>query len=323
MRAMRFHELGGPEVLQCDEIEVPRPGPGFVLVRNRRIGLNFGDLFFLRGQYLVAPKLPDIVGMEAAGEVAAVGVGVVDVGVGDRVAYIGMGSFADYTLIRANRVLHLPPSISDEVGASFPVAALTAWHMLHTVHHLTAGEWVVVHSAAGGVGLAAVQIAHAAGARVIGTVSTTAKGDAALAHGADHVVNYSEGSIASRVLELTGGHGADLILDGVGRPTFLDGLDCLARFGHLILFGGAGGPPDPISPSQLLANSRTVSGFVLPHIYRDAPVMKRSLDAIFALVESGQLKLPLAGLLPLEEAATALTALASRQTIGKFLLSTD
>ncbi|MCW2539422.1 MAG: qor [Frankiales bacterium] len=277
---------------------------------------------FLRGEYLVTPKLPDVAGMEAAGEIAAIGDGVIDVQVGDRVAYIGMGSYADYTLIRANRVLSLPDSISDETGASFPVAALTAWHMLHTVHHVSAGESVLVHSAAGGVGLAAVQIAHTAGARVIGVVSSPAKAAAALAGGADHVIDSSNAAFAPAVLELTDGRGADLILDGVGRPTFADGLTCLARFGHLILFGRAGGSPAPVDPLQLLSNSRTLSGFVLPHIYRDAPVMKRSLDAIFGLVEGGQLRLPIAGCLPLEEAATALTALASRQTIGKFLLST-
>ncbi|MGI4814235.1 MAG: quinone oxidoreductase family protein [Janthinobacterium lividum] len=320
MRAVRFHRLGGPEVLQLDRIPRPQPGAGAVLVHNEFMGLNFGDLLFIRGEYFVKPTLPDIPGMEAAGTIVEVGEGVSDFQPGMRVAYIGLGAFAEYSVVRQGRLLPLTDAISLEQGAAFPIASLTAYHLLHTMHRLVAGQTVVVHSAAGGVGLAAVQIAKAGGARVIGTVSSEAKAQAARAAGADDIINYATEDFGPRLRELTAGRGADLILDGVGKPTFDAGLRNLARFGHIILFGRAGGRPDPIDPGFLAAHSLSVSGFAVPQLYANRPVMMASLTAIFDMIGDGRLRLPIDRILPIEDAAAALQALASRASIGKILL---
>src|SRR5262249_3160357 len=200
VRAIQFDRLGGPEVLELRD--VPRPGlePGTVIVRNEVIAVNFGDLFFIRGDYLVKPVFPDVPGMEAAGSIDAVAADVLDLKPGMRVAYIGMGAFAQYTRIRRSRVIPLPDDMSFEQRASFPIAVLTAWHLLHTCHRIAAGQWVIVHSAAGGVGLAAVQIAKAAGARVIGTVSASDKADLVRRFGADHVIDYVSHDFAKEAL---------------------------------------------------------------------------------------------------------------------------
>lgn len=323
MRAVRLHRLGGPEVLQVDRVDRPRPGPGSVLVRNERMGVNFGDLLFIRGEYLVQPRLPDTAGMEAAGQIVEVGEGVQDLTPGQRVAYIGMGAFAEYSVVRAGRILALADDLSLEQGAAFPIASLTAWHMLHSLHRLQAGETVVVHAAAGGVGLAAVQIAKAAGARVIGTVSGPEKAAAARAAGADSVIDYVAEDFSSALAHSTEGRGADLVLDSIGRPTFEAGLKCLAPFGRIVLFGRAGGMPGPIDPKSLFAAGRTVSGFSLPMIYRDRARMRRALDAIYALLRIGRLRLPINTVLPATQAEAALQALAERKTIGKLLLRWD
>lgn len=320
MKAIRFHRLGGPEVVQLDDVPRPRPGPGCVLVRNERMGVNFGDLFFLRGEYIVAPKLPDIPGMEAAGTIVEVAADVTDLRPGMRVAYIGLGAFAEYSVVRQGRILPLADHISLDQGAAFPIASLTAYHMLHTIHRLEAGTTVLVHSAAGGVGLAAVQLAKVAGARVIGTVSNADKAQAARDAGADEVIDYAAQDFGPAVRALTGGKGVDLILDGVGKPTFETGLRCLAPFGHMILFGQAGGPPAPVDPMRLFAGSLTLSGFVLPMLYRNRAAMRRSLDDIFGLLRDGRLRLPINSTLPMAEAGRALAALGSRATIGKLLL---
>src|SRR5215470_3594127 len=237
MKAIQFDQIGGPDVMYYTDIPKPELRPGTVLVRNHAIAVNFGDLFFTRNEYLVKAKLPDTPGMEAAGVIEAVAPDVTDLKPGTRVAFIGMGSYAEYTLIRAGRVMVLPDYLSFEEGAAFPIAVLTAWHTIYTCHHMTPGQTVIVHSAAGGVGIAAVQIAKAAGARVIGTVSSDAKKQLVREFGADWVINYETQDFAEQALKLTEGRGVNLILDAVGKPTFEKGLGCLAPLGHLILYG--------------------------------------------------------------------------------------
>jgi len=320
VKAIQFDRLGGPEVLELRDVEVPEALPGTVLVRNRAIAVNFGDLFFLSGRYIVKPAFPDVPGMEAAGVIEAVGPGVAGLEPGMRVAYIGMGAFAEVTRIRHSRVMRLPDDIDFETGAAFPIAVLTAWHLLHTCHDTTAGQVVIVHSAAGGVGIAAVQIAKAAGARVIGTVSLDEKADLVKSFGADHVVNYEAQDFAEEALRLTNGRGVDLILDAVGKPTVEKGLRCLAPFGHLILYGNSGGPPDPIDPMRLFEKSQKLSGFVVPMIYARHDVHRRGLDAVFALSRAGRLVVPIGKRFPLAEAADALRQLASRRSTGKLIL---
>src|SRR3990172_9100983 len=210
MKAIQFDRLGGPEVMQLRDVPKPELRPGTVLVRNRVIALNFGDTFFIRGQYIVKPVFPDIPGMEAAGVIEAVAPDVRGLTPGMRVAYIGMGAYAEYTRIRQSRAIPLADSMSFEQGATFPIAALTAWHLLNTCHQITAGQSVIVHSAAGGVGIAAVQIAKAAGARVIGTVSSDEKIELVRKFGADDVINYETHDFAAETMRRTGGRGVDL-----------------------------------------------------------------------------------------------------------------
>jgi NADPH:quinone reductase len=320
MKAIQFDRLGGPEVMEVREVPMPELKPGTVIVRNRVIALNFGDVFFIRGQYLVKPVFPDVPGMEAAGEIEAVAPDVKNSAVGTRVAYIGMGAYAEFTRIRASRVIPIPGETSFEQAAAFPIAVLTAWHLLHTCHHTTANQTVLIHSAAGGVGIAAVQIAHAAGARVIGTVSSDDKIAFVKQYGADAVINYASNDFAAETQRQTGGRGVDLILDAVGKPTFEKGIGCLAPFGHLILYGSASGAPDRIDPMRLFAKSLKVSGFVVPMVYGMREIHRRGLDAVFGLAREGRLTVPIGRKFPLSEARQALSFLESRRSTGKLLL---
>ncbi|MGH7934690.1 MAG: quinone oxidoreductase family protein [Candidatus Binataceae bacterium] len=320
MKAIQFDRLGGPEVMELRETPKPVLRPGSILVRNRVIAINFGDTFFIRGTYLVKPAFPDIPGMEAAGVVEAVAPDVETIKPGMRVAYIGMGAYAEYTRLRHSRAIPLPDSMDFEQGAAFPIAVLTAWHLLHSCHHTDAGQSVVVHSAAGGVGIAAVQIAKAAGARVIGTVSSDDKFGLVRKYGADHVINYETHDFATETMRLTDGRGVDLILDAVGKPTFEKGLGCLAAFGHLVLYGRAGGAPERMNPAALLNKAIKVSGFAVPMVYGMREIHRRGLDDVFRLAREGKLTVPIGGRFPLAEAVAAHRYLESRRSTGKLLL---
>jgi NADPH2:quinone reductase len=238
-----------------------------------------------------------------------------------RVAYIGMGAYAEYTRMRASRVIPIPDGTPFEQAAAFPIAVLTAWHLIHSCHHTTPDQTVLVHSAAGGVGIAAVQIARAAGATVIGTVSSDDKVDLVRRFGASNIINYETHDFATEVMRITDGRGVDLILDAVGKPTFEKGLTCLAPFGHLILYGSAGGAPDPIDVRRaLFPKSQKVSGFVVPMVYGMKDIHRRGLDAVFQLSREGKLTIPIGKKFPLAEAADAVRFLQSRRSTGKLLL---
>ncbi len=320
MKAIQFDRIGGPEVMYYTDVPRPEVRPGTVLIRNQAIAVNFGDLFFTRNEYLVKPRLPDTPGMEAAGVIDAVAPDVSHLKPGTRVAYIGMGSYAEYTLIKAGRVMVLPEYLSFEEGAAFPIAVLTAWHTLHTCHHLTPGQTVIVHSAAGGVGIAAVQIAKAYGARVFGTVSKDSKKSIVRDFGADEVINYETDDFAATALRLTDGRGVDLILDAVGKPTFEKGLSCLAPFGHLVLYGRAGGAPERLDPLRLFSKGLKVSGFAVPMVYSMSEIHQRAVADVFRLSREGKLRIPVGKKFPLSEAAEAHRYLLSRESTGKLLL---
>jgi NADPH2:quinone reductase len=321
MKAIVFAETGGPEVLSLGEVPQPQVRPGMVLIKNQAIGVNFADTRFRQGTYVVKPKLPDTPGLEAAGVVQAVGEGVTEVGPGSRVAAFASKSYAEYCLAPASMVISLPEFVNFVHGAAFPIQVLTAYHLLHTAASIGPGRSVLVHAAAGGVGLAAVQLAKAAGARVLGTVSSDAKARLATEYGADTVINYTTEKFADEVLRLTAGRGVDLILDAVGKPTFEEGLRCLAPFGHLILYGRAGGSPDPLSVSVLSAKSQAVSGFMLPTVTRGFPDKTRESAAhCFTLMREGRLKLHIGKTWPLAQAAEAHRYLESRQSTGKLIL---
>lgn len=320
MKAIVFEKTGDPGVMQYVEVPKPELKPGTALVKVHAAGINFADTFFIRGEYMIKPRLPDTPGMEAAGVVEAVAPDVKDLRPGTRVTSITLKTYADYCVIRPAQAIPLPDFVSFEEGAAFPIQVLTAWHMLHTAHHTVAGQTVVVHSAAGGVGIVAVQIAKAAGARVIGTVSSDSKTALVKQYGADDVINYSSSDFAAETLRLTGGRGADLILDAVGKPTFEPGLKCLAPFGHLVLYGRAGGPPDPLNVFRLFEKSTKVSGFVLPVVYGMPEVMREGIEKSFQLIRDGKLKLVIGKSFPLAQAAEAHRFMQSRQSVGKLVL---
>lgn len=321
MKAIVFAEAGGPEVLMPADVPQPTARPGSVLIKNHAIGVNFADTRFRQGLYTVKPKLPDIPGMEVAGVVEAIGEGVTNVRPGMRVAAFTSRAYAEYCVSPSFMVIPLPDSVSFVDGAAFLIQVLTAYHLLHTVDSTGPGRSVLVHSAAGGVGLAAVQLATAAGARVLGTVSSDAKLGLAKEAGADAVINYVKDKFADEVLRLTGDRGVDLILDAVGKPTLEEGLRCLAPFGHLVLYGRAGGAPDPVNLSVLSPKSQKISAFSLPTLTRGFPDKTReSADRCFALLRDGRLKLHVARTFPLTQAAEAHRYLESRQSTGKLIL---
>jgi NADPH2:quinone reductase len=320
MKAILFETLGGPEVLKLGEVPKPEVKPGWVLIKNHAIGINFADNFFRQGMYLIKPKLPDIPGLEAAGVIEAVGPGVEHLKPGTRVAAISTKTYAEYCLASASQVMPLPDFVSFTEGAAFPIQVLTAYHMLHTAHQTTPGQTVLVHSAAGGVGIVAVQIAKAAGARVIGTVSSESKREVVKEYGADAVINYATQDFAEEARKLTNGQGVDLILDAVGKPTLEQGLQCLAPFGHLILYGRAGGPPDPLNLLTLFQKSLKVSGFVLYTVSAMPDIHRAGIEKSFQLMREGKLKLLIGKSFPLAEAAEAHRYMESRQSVGKLVL---
>jgi NADPH2:quinone reductase len=321
MKAIVFAQTGGPEVLSLADVPKPEVRPGMVLIKVRAIGVNFADTRFRQGTYVAKPKLPDTPGMEAAGVIEAVGDGVTDLRPGQRVAAFTVKAYAEYCQAPVSMVIPLPDTVTDVEGAAFPIQVMTAYHMLHTVDATGPGKTVLVHSAAGGVGIVAVQLARAAGARVFGTVSSDAKKALVSEHGADAVINYTTEKFADEVLKLTDGRGVDLILDAVGKPTFEDGLRCLGTLGHLILYGRAGGPPDPLNVATLSAKSQKVSGFMVPTITRNFPEKTRESAArCFELMRTGRLRLHIGRTFPLAEAAEAHRWLESRQSTGKLVL---
>lgn len=320
MKAILFDQLGGPEVLKLGDAAKPEVRPGWVLIKNHAIGINFADTFFRQGQYLMKPKLPDTPGLEAAGVIEAVGPGVEHLKPGMRVAAIGTKTYAEYSLVSASQVMLLPDFVSFAEGAAFPIQVLTAYHMLYTAHQITPGQTVLVHSAAGGVGIVAVQIAKAAGARVIGTVSSDSKIGLVKEYGADAVINYAAQDFAEEALKLTDGKGVDLILDAVGKPTLEKGLRCLVPFGHLMLYGRAGGPPDPLNLLTLFQKSLKVSGFVLYTVSAMPDKHREGIEKSFQLIGAGKLKLLIGKSFPLAEAAEAHRYMESRQSTGKLVL---
>ena len=320
MKAILFDQVGGPEVLRVGEAPKPEVARGMVLIKNHAIGVNFADVLFRRGTYLSQPSFPDTPGLEAAGVIEAVGPGVDGLKPGMRVAAVGTRTYAEYSLVREAYVILLPELMSFEKGAAFPIQTLTAYHMIHTAHHTTPRQTVLIHSAAGGVGGLAVQIAKAAGARVIATVSGDSKAALAKENGADAVINYATQDFAQEALRFTEGKGVDLILDAVGKPTLDGDFRCLAPLGHLIVYGRAGGSPDPFNLLSLLGKSHTVSGFVLYTMF-DMPENK--LEGIvhsFQLMQEGKLRLRIGKTFPLAEAAEAHRYLESRQSAGKLIL---
>jgi len=321
MKAIRYHAVGGPEVLVLEEVENLLPAAGEVLVRVHVAGVNFADTLMTRGKYVTPSNLPETPGLEGSGIVAEVGTGVEPGWVGRRVGFMGRRTYAEYTIVPATALIPLPDRMGFEEGAAFPVQALTAYHLLHTMDHVRPGMSVLVHAAAGGMGLQLVQMAKQAGARVIGTTSTEEKADLARRYGADEAILYNRTDFAQRVLELTGGRGVDLVLDSVGRATFAGSLRALAPFGHLIVYGVASGPPEKLNVTgTLMQKSQKVSAFWLFTTTKTSEVAERGVRQVVDWLASGQLKIHIGLKLPLAQAADAHRRMEARETVGKILL---
>ncbi|HJU85817.1 MAG TPA: quinone oxidoreductase [Gemmatimonadota bacterium] len=321
MRAVRFHRSGGPEVLVLDQVPRPEPRPGEIRIRVAHAGVNFVDTYLRTGAYAPGP-LPVTAGKEGAGRVDAVGRGVEGVAPGDRVAYFDAnGSYAEWVVLPAARAIPLPAAIDDLQAAALPLQGMTARYLIHEIRPLSAGDTVLVHAAAGGVGHIAVQMAKRAGAIVFATCSTEEKAARVRELGADHVIRYDEVDFADRVLELTGGRGVDVAIDGVGRATFENSVRATRIRGHVIFFGQASGAPDPIHPRRLLG-SRTLTTASLFDYARTRADLLALGDPVMEAAAEGSLKAWIDRVLPLEDAGLAHELLEGRRTMGKLLLST-
>ncbi len=320
MKAIKITNYGGADVLKLTDTE-PKPTPvaGQVLVKIHAAGVNFVDIYQRRGTYPV--NLPYIPGLEASGVVEAIGKKVTKVRPGDRVAYTGhLGSYSEYTVIDADKLIKLPKELSFEQGAAFPLQGMTAHYLIHDFRKLKKGDTVLVHAAAGGVGLLLVQWAKHLGAKVIGTVSTAEKAAAAKKAGADHVVLYTQQDFVSEAKRLTKGRGVDLIIDGVGKSTFPGDLDAAALHGHVVIFGASSGPADPIAPNSLMTKSISMSGGSLPNFTATREDLLRRSKDVLGAVKRGWLKLRIDHVLPLAEAEKAHRLLEGRQSMGKIIL---
>jgi len=320
-RAIRFTRTGGPEVLELEEIALPEPKPGEALVRQRAIGVNFIDTYHRSGLYPL--PLPSGLGSEAAGVVEKIGPGVTCIRVGERVAYAGAGApaaYAEARLVPADRLVPLPDDISDEVAAAALLKGMTAEFLIHRTFPVEAGQSVLFHAAAGGVGLIACQWLNKLGARVIGTVGSDAKRELALAHGCEEVIVLERENFPERVRELTGGHGVPVVFDSIGKVTFLDSLSCLEPRGMLVSFGNASGKPEPFDLALLAQKgSLYVTRPTLFSYVATREALLASANSLFQAIRDG-LKIAIGQRFPLAEAAAAHRALESRGTTGSTLL---
>ena len=322
VNAVRVHQNGGPEVLRYEAIEIGEPGPGEARVRHTAIGLNFTDIHHRTGRYALA-QLPHVIGMEAAGVVEAVGAGVTEVKPGDRVAYASdrPRAYAEATVMPAWRLLKLPDAIDDETAAAVVLKGLTAQYLICGAYPIKAGETILVHAAAGGVGLIMCQWARHLGARVIGTTSTDEKAALARKNGCDHTILYTREDVVARVRELTGGAGLPVVYDGVGAATFEQSLQCLRRRGLVVSYGTASGviPPFDLFRLNRMGSLYVTSAGLADYTHTRAELVERAND-LFAVVQSGAVRVEIRQRYPLAEAARAHRDLEGRRTIGSSIL---
>lgn len=317
-QAVRFHETGGPDVLRLEDIEVGAPGPGEVRVRHHAVGLNFADTYFRTGYYPL-PPLPCGIGVEAAGVVTAVGAGVTAVAPGDRVAYTGspLGAYATERVMPAAPLVKLPDAISFETAAAMMMRGLTCAYLLRRIYPVRAGDTVLLHAAAGGVGLLFCQWAKLLGLTVIGTASTEEKAAIARAHGADHIILYGKEDVAARVRELTGGKGVPVVYDSVGKETFAGSLDSLRRRGLLVCFGTASGPIPPIDAFQLATKgSLFVTRPALADYIAEPAERAELAGELFDHVGAGRIRIDINQRYALRDAVQAHRDLEGRKTTG-------
>src|SRR4051794_36868250 len=319
--AIRIHKTGGPEVLQWEEVEVGEPGPGQAKLRQEAAGLNFIDVYHRTGLY--QQPFPFIPGVEGAGVVEAVGADVENVKPGDRVAYAGpLGGYAEERLIDAGRLVKLPDAISSEQAAGMMLQGMTAQMLLRSVFPVAKGDTILIHAAAGGVGLIMCQWAAALGATVIGTVGTKEKAELARAHGCAHPIVYSKQDFVAQVARITGGAKLPVVYDSVGRDTFMKSLDCLKVRGLMVSFGNASGAPEPFPPNMLAQKgSLYLTRPTLFHYIATRAQLEQSASELFQIVTSGKVKIEVQQRFRLAEAAEAHRALQDRRTTGSTVLT--
>jgi NADPH2:quinone reductase len=319
-KAIRMHSTGGPEVLQIEDVTLPDPGPGQIKIRHRAIGLNFIEIYFRKGMY-PAP-LPFTPGNEGAGEVVAVGKGVKLFKEGDRVAYAAMpGSYAEERLIDAQYVVKLPKAISFETGAAMMLKGLTAQYLLRRTFKVKEGDTILVHAAAGGVGLILCQWGKALGATVIGTAGSEEKAALARKAGAKHVILYNQDSFVDRVAEITKGAKCDVVYDGVGKATFPGSLDCLRPLGTFVSFGSSSGPVDAFNIGLLQQKgSLFATRPTLFHYIAKRDDLEKMAHDLFKVVKKGDVEIPIHRRYKLEDVGEAHRALEARETTGSAVL---
>jgi NADPH2:quinone reductase len=317
---IRIHETGGTDVLCWEEAEIGRPGPGEVLLRQTAIGLNFIDTYHRTGLYPV--ELPAVLGQEAAGVVEEIGSGVEGFEPGDRAAYpLHPGAYAEAVRIPADRLVRLPAAIDERTAAAVLLKGLTAHYLLRRTHRVRAGETILIHAAAGGVGLIACQWARHLGARVIGTVGTPEKAELARSHGCDHPVLYDREDFVERVREITGGRGVPVVYDSVGRATFAGSLDCLEPLGLMVSFGQSSGPVEPLQIGVLAQKgSLFLTRPTLGNYIARREELASAADELFEAVGGGAIRVEVGRTYPLEAAARAHDDLEARRTTGSTLL---
>lgn len=320
MKAIRIHETGGPEVLRLEEIEKPTPKAGEVLMKVAAAGVNYADLTQRQGTYATDTRMPMTMGLEGAGTVEELGSGVTSPGVGSRVVALTSGGYAEYVTAPSNRVIPIPDTLDFQSAAAFPVQGLTAYQVLHESAHVKAGESVLIHAAAGGVGTLAVQLAKLMGVKtVIGTASSDKKLELVRELGADVAINYQETDWAEQVTKATGSKGPDVILEMVGGDIAEKSLQILAPFGRLVVYGAASGQMIQFSGSQLMDNQSVIGYWLTAWLSRPDKIAEAT-QALMHYLASGKLRVVVGQTFPLEKAAEAHTAIAERKTTGKVVL---
>lgn len=321
-KAIRIYETGGPEVFKWEDNDPGVPGPGEALVRHDAVGLNFIDVYHRTGLYPL-PKLPHIPGMEGAGIVEAVGEGVTDISEGDRVAYAAVppGAYCEVRRISAHRLVRLPEGISNQEGAAMMLQGMTARYLLHGCYPVKAGDKILIHAAAGGVGSIVCQWAKHKGAVVFGTVGTPEKAELARTNGCDHPILYSTEDFTARIKELTDGQGVDVVYDSVGKTTFTASLDCLRPMGMMVSFGQASGPLEPLETGILAQKGALflTRPTLMVYTAKRQDLLEHAWD-LFEVIQKGVVKIDVHQTYPLSEVAQAHRDLEGRKTTGKTLL---
>ncbi|MEE9194897.1 MAG: quinone oxidoreductase [Alphaproteobacteria bacterium] len=321
VQAVRIHDTGGPDKLVLEDIDVGPPGPGEARISQAAIGLNFIDTYYRSGLYPV-PSLPATLGVEGAGTVTAIGDGVSECAPGDRVSYAGaLGAYSAERTIAADRLIKLPDGISHQQAAGVTLRGLTVHYLLRRTYRVKPGDTILIHAAAGGVGLLVCQWAKHLGATVIGTVGDAAKAELAKANGCDHPINYREEDFVARVRDLTGGEGVPVVYDSVGKDTFAKSLDCLQPLGLLVSFGQSSGPVAPFNILELSAKgSLFMTRPTLATYVAKREDLLAAAEDLFAVVASGAVKVEVGRSYPLAEAAAAHADLEARRTTGSTIL---